>query len=550
MNDEQELKRLGYEQELARALGAFSNLALSLSIICILAGGVTSFHVGIGSVGGASIGLGWPLACLFSLCVALTMAQLASAFPTAGGLYHWAAILGGRGWGWVTAWFNLAGLVTVLAAINVGTFETAVASFYDMKKLGDWKVLVQTAFVLALSISQAWINHRGIRMTAILTDFSGWWVLGISALLTVLLLACGWQGFAQLFQFKDLGGVPDLDEEGTRPQLWVLFFLGLLLPAYTITGFDASAHAAEETVDASHRVPQGIINSVLLSGVFGWVLLAAAVIAAPSLADAAAQKGGSFVWVVKQALPGWLSPVMLAAIVLAQYLCGLATVTSASRMLYAFARDGGVPFSSTMRHVNPETQVPAAAIWTVALGSVAFTILTPVYDTISAVCVLLLYASYVLPTALGLWAYGRSWTAMGPWSLGWWYRPLAAISVAGCVVLFVIGVQPPNEVALWDCWASSRRWTCCGGAGPGRRSPARRWKGCAWRTATCLLLRRKRNVVNEDELLAVGPVVRGLHLRQRLAVRADEPRPARPAFGPMLARRRLELRREVPGVVV
>src|SRR3954451_13881077 len=121
--DERLLQQLGYKQELARRMSGFSNFAISLSIICILAGGITSFHLGLCSVGGASIGLGWPLACLFSLCVAATMAQVASAFPTAGGLYHWAAILGGRGWGWATAWFNLAGLVLVLAAINVGTFQ-------------------------------------------------------------------------------------------------------------------------------------------------------------------------------------------------------------------------------------------------------------------------------------------------------------------------------------------------------------------------------------------------------------------------------------------
>lgn len=116
-DDEHLLRDLGYEQELSRRMSGFSNFAISLSIICILAGGITSFHVGLCSAGGASIGLGWPLVCLFSLCVAATMAQVASAFPTAGGLYHWGSILGGRACGWVTAWFNLAGLVTTLGAI-------------------------------------------------------------------------------------------------------------------------------------------------------------------------------------------------------------------------------------------------------------------------------------------------------------------------------------------------------------------------------------------------------------------------------------------------
>src|SRR6202789_1124385 len=122
-DDMERLHALGYRQVLARRLSGFSNFALSLSIICILAGGVTSFHLGLCSVGGASIGLGWPLVGLVALAVAATMGQLASTFPTAGGLYHWAAILGGRGWGWATAWLNLAGLITVLSAINVGTYR-------------------------------------------------------------------------------------------------------------------------------------------------------------------------------------------------------------------------------------------------------------------------------------------------------------------------------------------------------------------------------------------------------------------------------------------
>src|SRR4051812_28787529 len=100
--DEHLLNSLGYGQELLRGMSGFSNFAISLSIICILAGCITSFPQGFCSVGPAAIGIGWPACCLLSLCVALAMAQLASAFPTAGGLYHWAAILGGRGWGWLT----------------------------------------------------------------------------------------------------------------------------------------------------------------------------------------------------------------------------------------------------------------------------------------------------------------------------------------------------------------------------------------------------------------------------------------------------------------
>src|SRR5688572_28926867 len=120
--DTQQLESRGHAQELLRRMSGFSNFAISFSIICILAGGITSFQLGLSAVGGAAAGVIWPLGMLFSLMVACCMAQVASAFPTAGALYHWSSILGGRGWGWATAWFNLLGLIFVTAAVNVGAY--------------------------------------------------------------------------------------------------------------------------------------------------------------------------------------------------------------------------------------------------------------------------------------------------------------------------------------------------------------------------------------------------------------------------------------------
>src|SRR5262249_17930920 len=187
--DLRRLHAMGYAQELARRLGAFSNLALSLAIICILAGGVTSFHLGLCSVGGAAIGLGWPLVGLFAIAVAATMGQLASTFPTAGGLYHWSAILGGRGWGWTTAWFNLAGLITVLGAINVGTYRFAIGSLGVGPLSPELDLAAQALGVVLITGSQAAINHLGIRATARLTDFSGYWILLVAGAMTACLLA-------------------------------------------------------------------------------------------------------------------------------------------------------------------------------------------------------------------------------------------------------------------------------------------------------------------------------------------------------------------------
>ncbi|MEX2115192.1 MAG: amino acid permease, partial [Pirellulales bacterium] len=266
------LNSLGYGQELSRQMSGFSNFAVSFSIICIVAGGMTSFPQGLSSVGGAAIGIGWPVSCLLALCVALAMAQIASAFPTAGGLYHWAAILGGRGWGWLTAWFNLAGLVTVLAAINVGTYLFAARSVesawgVSAAQLGPGgELALQIAGVTAITVAQAIFNHIGIRVTAALTDFSGYWIMFIALALTgAMLIAAPSLDPARLLTFTNYSGAAGGDIWPATQSIGWLFLLGFLLPAYTITGFDASAHTSEETVGASHHVPRGNVRSVFES---------------------------------------------------------------------------------------------------------------------------------------------------------------------------------------------------------------------------------------------------------------------------------------------
>ena len=455
-DDERVLRSLGYEQELQRGMGAFSNFAISMSIICILAGGVTSFHQGLSSVGGAAFGLGWPLVCLFSLAVAATMGQVASSFPTAGGLYHWAAILGGKGWGWTTAWLNLLGMVAAIAAINLGALRFTIDSVGPVVGMDAtrWStgaaMVVSIAGVFAISAAQALVNHLGIRLTTRLTDFSGYWILAIALLLTVAMLAFAPSlDLGRLTSFTNYSGARG---GGVWPQtgsLARLFALSFLLAAYTITGFDASANTAEETVNAAVRVPRGIVQAVAVSGAAGWVMLCAVALAIPDLDYAASLGAGAFTWTVGAVLPRPLAYFILAGIAVAQYLCGLAAVTSASRIAYAFARDGGMPASAALSRVSDRYRTPTIAIWTVALAAALATVYTPIYETMAAVAAILLYISYVVPTALGLVAYGRRWTTMGPWNLGAWYRPLAAMSVFGCVALIAIGMQPPNEKSVW-----------------------------------------------------------------------------------------------------
>jgi amino acid transporter len=362
----------------------------------------------------------------------------------------------------VTAWFNLAGLVAVLAAINVGTFRFAMGAFAPSVKPTE---LMQFTAVAIVTTSHAIINHLGIRVTRVLTDFSGYWILFVAVVVTVaLVVAAPSYDFERLWTFTNYSGYPHqppADPNADEPpekvdQVWPeqqsllwLFALGFLLPAYTLTGFDASAHVSEETSGAARNVPRGIVRSVWVSALFGWLMLCAVVLAMREPSVVAEKGEQAFVFTLDTALPRWLYFGLCGGIVLAQYLCGLATVTSASRMAFAFARDGGLPLSKWVRHVSPKFRTPPVAIWLVATAAVLFTVYADAYATIAASAAVLLYISYVLPTAIGFIAYARWWTDMGPWHLGRGFRPLAAISVIGCAGLVVIGLQPPNEKAAY-----------------------------------------------------------------------------------------------------
>jgi amino acid transporter len=451
-DDVELLRSMGYAQELLRRMSGFSSFAISFSIICILAGGITSLQLGISAVGGAAAGVVWPIGVGFSLIVALCMAQIASAFPTAGGLYHWSAILGGKGWGWATAWFNLSGLVFVTAAVNVGAYTLFVNFVGPLMGIEPARLTVthQILGVMAITASHALVNHLGVRLTTRLTDFSGWWIFFVAVVLTIVMLAgARTVDVGRLFVFANDSGPAG---GGVWPETGSLFrmtLLGLMWPIYTITGFDASAHTSEETVNAARNAPRGILRSVYLSGLFGWVMVASFVIAMPSVPEAARQGGDVFPWLMTQIAPGALGKALWIGIVIANYLCGLACVTSTSRMIYAFARDGGLPFSGTLKQVSTRWMTPAAAIWATAALAVASTVYAPAYSTLTTACVILLYLSYVMPAACGMFTIGRTWTRMGPFDLGTpIFRLLAATSIAGVLLVVWIGVQPPNDKAL------------------------------------------------------------------------------------------------------
>ncbi len=383
------------------------------------------------------------------------MGQIASAYPTAGGLYHWSSILGGRAWGWITAWFNVLGLIFVTSSVDVGVynlFKDLVLDgvfHMDVTGFGIWHLVVGTALIL---ITTALFNHLGIKVTTMLTDFSGYFILVVAIVLTLSLLiyAPAPLDLSRLFTFTNFTGEIGGNVWPAASSGLVAFLLGLILVCYTITGYDASAHTSEETVDAAVSVPKGMWQSVLISVVSGYIMVCTFVLAMPSVPEGAAQGYGAFLYMMKASrMPGVLRDLLFIGIVIANYLCGLACLTSASRMTYAFARDGGLPFSKQLAEVHPKYRTPVTAIWVSAGFAFLSTLYAPAFLILAAGCAVFLYISYVMPTAAGLLAEGKTWTQKGPFNLGRWSKPAAVVAVIGGLILAWTGFQPPNEKVLY-----------------------------------------------------------------------------------------------------
>lgn len=453
------LHKMGYAQELSRRMHGFSNFAVAFSIICILAGGITSFQVGYCTGGAATAIGGWIIGGCFALIVGCSMAQIASAYPTAGGLYHWSSILGGRGWGWATAWFNMLGLIFVIASVNVGVYDLFTGlilgnifginssnwSGYWPTFAGGWP---QVLAVVVITLSQGLFNHFGIKTTTKLIDFSGYLILVVAVLLTLcMLVSAPHLDFSRLIAFHNFSGAPGGGVVPASGSPFYLFLLALLYPLYTMTGYDGSAHTSEETVNARRNVPRGIINSILWSMIFGLAMVCAFVLAMPDAVKNAGD-GSSIIlnMMAGMAVPAVAKDVLYIGIVLANYLCALAGVTSTSRMIYAFSRDGGLPGSKYLKHVDKKHRSPVAAIWATAALSIAATLYSPAFAALAAGCAMFLYISYAMPIGAGLLAEGKSWTEFGPFRLGVLSKPLALISVLGGFVIIYIGTRPPNDI--------------------------------------------------------------------------------------------------------
>jgi len=474
--DEQRLAELGYKQELHRGWSGFSNFAISFSIISVLAGCFTTYGQALKNGGPIAISIAWPLISILILAVAVSMSELASAMPTAGGIYYWASKLGGAGWGWFTGWFNLIGLVAVVASVDYvcATFLMNLLGLYNVhfifnfpKAAGmtgsatvHYTAHVNFALFAFLLTIHGLVNVFSSHLVSIFNGISVWWhVLGV-AVIVVILAAVPSHHASLSYVFghrANESGFAGGAVGGAKFWFYVLP-LGFLLTMYTITGYDASAHVSEETHGSAEAAPKGVWRSVFYSAVIGWIVLLAITFAIQKTHETEIYKAGfPALTIFTSALSSAGAKAVILISTVGQIFCGMACVTSASRMTFAFSRDGAVPGHNLWRRLG-KNRTPTWAVLFVCLFALIVTIPayfpnhlgTPVaFLAVTSISVIGLYIAYTIPVFLR-WRM-REGFEPGPWTLGQkykWINPVAFSWVAICVVIFCLPFSP--EGVPWE----------------------------------------------------------------------------------------------------
>ncbi|KAI0073328.1 APC amino acid permease [Panus rudis PR-1116 ss-1] len=451
--DEAELARMGYKQELKRDLGLLQNFGVSFSIISVITGVPSLFLFGLNTGGPAVMVWGWVVVACFTMLVGLAMAEVCSAHPTSGGPYFWAAMLSkpenAPFASWVTGWFNLLGQVAVTTGISFACanfISTAATLQSDFVPTASKTIGIYAAVLVA----QGLINTFGVNILRYLNNISVWWhAVGTTALVIAILAAApSHQSAHFVFQtFIDNTGVDGFGWSQRASPAYVVV-IGILMAQYTLTGFDASAHMTEETHNAAVSGPIGIIMAIGVSAVLGWFLILGLLFSIQDLDATLASETGQPVTQIFLDTVGSKGAIVLMVIVIgAMFFCGTFSITSNSRMMYAFARDGGIPGHTFFHKVDKKRKSPVRTVWLAC--TLSFVLALPslgsavAFSAATSIATIGLYISYAIPILLRV-IYRASFVR-GPFHLGIFSYPVALLAVVWIAFISIAFILPQEN---------------------------------------------------------------------------------------------------------
>ncbi|KAM5545486.1 hypothetical protein V8D89_000524 [Ganoderma adspersum] len=450
LDDERELARMGYKQELKRDLTLMQNFGVSFSIISVITGIPSLFLYGLNTGGPAVMVWGLVVVSFFTCMVGLAMGEVCSAHPTSGGPYFWAAMLSDPQHAafasWVTGWFNLLGQVAVTTGISfaaanfISTLATFGTSFVPEPR-------ITIGIYAGVLICQGLINTFGVHLLKYINNISIWWhAVGTTAVVIAILAAAPTHQSAKFVfaTFIDNTGIDGVGW-GERASHAYVVVIGILTAQYTLTGFDASAHMTEETHNAATAGSIGIIMAIGVSAVLGLFLLLGLLFSIQDLERTVTSPTGQPVAQIFLDTVGEKGAIVLMVIVIgAMFFCGTFSITSNSRMMYAFSRDGAIPGHKFFHKVDEKTRSPIRTVWLAC--TLSFILGLPslgssvAFSAATSIATIGLYISYGIPIALRV-VYGKRFKR-GPFHLGPFSYPVAVISCLWILFIAIAFILP------------------------------------------------------------------------------------------------------------
>lgn len=382
-NDADTLEHFQYRQELQRTLHFFGSFAVAFSFISITTGIFTNYGFVLQTGGPAGI-WAWPITLVGQLLVAFVFADLSRRIPITGYSYQWVTRLTNAGLGWLAGWLSFAFLVLVGPAVN-GGMAPIVAGLMGVEQT---PTLLKIITIAALTI-QVFLNVRGVELTALInnaavfTELAG--IVGLIVLLAIVTFVQGNPSWDLLLQ-------ANVSEGGSYAGP---FMLCMLMGLFTLVGFEAAANLSEETVNAHQTVPKAVVSSVLLSGIGGILFLVCATLAIPDYAAMVASNN-YLPFIISSRLGSIVGGFFLIIVSISIFGCGLVIVTSASRLIYALARDEVFLGNRHFRRITRADGVPANAVYLIWVLGIVGTLFSDSLTTLVGACSVLPAMIYLM----------------------------------------------------------------------------------------------------------------------------------------------------------
>jgi amino acid transporter len=471
-SDDARLEALGYEPQLNRALGFFSNFAVAFTYLSPMVGIYSLFILGVAAAGPAYLWLTWlPVAGM--LLVALVFGELASHYPVAGALYQYSKFNVGAGYGWFVGWFYGFALLITVAGVDTGvvSYVTALTHnwfSWNLDPSDHLTILIITIILLAI---QTTLNITGVSVMGLVARLGvGVEIIGTLGIAIILAIHGFHHSLGFLFSSQGAQHASSNASGYNFHGHWLTgaALIAILAPVYIFYGFESAGDISEETQDAGRKVPRSMRHALIWGGVASFILTAALLLAMPSHDPVKSTVAGGGIPFILSQLSSGVEDFLLVIVIFAFFSCGTSVQGAGSRLAFSYSRDGALPGSSWISRVHPRFRTPVNALLMGAVVSALFAALvfySPSTNkhiwfitypaNINALASLVsfgvsgIYLAFLLTVLGAIIARARGWVPEGTFQLGrwaWWVYISAAVYL-GLILLNVVypsGVSSPR----------------------------------------------------------------------------------------------------------